>query len=168
MPVFHDPTLKCLSVFLNPAERVNIEEDHLTLLTTQSQSVVSKENTDKLQEKLLDYQIANETELPKINDKNNKRRRVDQYWFEMSLMKEVVTEIPRFPNLFNLARFLLLIPHRNSFCEGVFSTVKKICTDSRQNLGKYIVGRHAHSSVYESKTGIRNNLVGLLIAKTYV
>ena len=104
-------------------------------------------------------------QLPKINDENNKRRRIDQYWFEIPLMKEVVTQIPRFPNLSNLAKFLLLILHRNSFCEGVFSTVKKVCTDSRQNLGKYIVGRHAHSSVYESETGIRNNLVGLLIAK---
>ena len=78
-------------------------------------------------------------------------------------MKEVVTQIPRFSNLSNLARFLLLIPHSNSFCESVFNTVKKILTDSKQNLGKDIVGRYAHSSVYERETGIRNNLLGLLI-----
>ena len=77
-------------------------------------------------------------------------------------MKEVVTQIPRFSNL---ARFLLLIPHSNSFCDSVFSTVKKILTDSKQNLGKDIVGRDAHSRVYESETGIRNNLVGLIIPK---
>ena len=79
MPVLRDPTLKCLSVFLKPAERVNIKEDHLTLLTTRFPLFVSKENTGKLQEELLDYQTANETESPKINDENSKRRRIDQY-----------------------------------------------------------------------------------------
>ena len=32
-------------------------------------------------------------------------------------------------------------------------------------MGKNVVRGHAHSSVYEDETGIRNNLVGLLIAK---
>ena len=32
MPVLRDPTLKCLSVSLKPAERANIKDDHLTLL----------------------------------------------------------------------------------------------------------------------------------------
>ena len=80
-------------------------------------------------------------------------------------MKDAATETPRFPNLSKLARFLLLIPHSNSFCEGVFNTVKKILTDSRHNLGKDVIRGHAHSSVYEDETGVRNNLVGLLIAK---
>ena len=80
-------------------------------------------------------------------------------------MKGVVTQIPRFPNLSNLAGFLLLLHYNNPFCEVVFSTVKKIPTDSRCNLGKNIVGGHAPSSVYESETGIRNNLTGLLIVR---
>ena len=81
-------------------------------------------------------------------------------------MKEAVTETPCFPNL---SKFLLLIPHSNCFCEGVFSTVKKILTDSRHNLGKDAIRGHAHASVYEDETGIRDNLVGLLIIakKTY-
>ena len=65
MPVLCDPTLKCLSVFLKPAEKVNIKEDHLTLPTSQFPLDVSKENASKLQEDVLDYQTANETELPK-------------------------------------------------------------------------------------------------------
>ena len=153
-PFLRDSTLKCLSVFLKPAERVNIKEDHLTLPTTRFPLAIFKDNAGKLQEELLDYQTANETELPKENDENNKCRKIDQYWFEITLMKEVATQIPRFPNLSNLARFLLLIPHSNSFCECVFSTAKKIPTDSRHNLGKDVVGGQAHSSVYESETGI--------------
>ena len=83
----------------------------------------------------------------------------------MSLIKDAATETSRFSNLSNLARFLLLISHSNSFCEGVFSTVKKILTDSRHNLIKGVIRGHVHSGVYEDETGIRNNLVGLLIAK---
>ena len=78
----------------------------------------------------------------------------------MSLMKEAVTETPCFPNL---SKFLLIIPHSNCFCEGVFSTVKKILTDSRHNLGKDVITGHAHPSVYEDETVIRDNLFGLLI-----
>ena len=59
------PLSNVLSVFLKPTEKVNIKEDHLALLTTQFPLVVCKENTGKLQEELLDCQIANETELPK-------------------------------------------------------------------------------------------------------
>ena len=33
-------------------------------------------------------------------------------------------------------KFLLLIPHSNAYCESIFSTVKKICTNERHNLGK--------------------------------
>ena len=80
-------------------------------------------------------------------------------------MKDTATETPHFPHLSNLVRFHLLIPHSNSFCEGVFSTVKKILTDSRHNLGKDVIRGHAHSSVYEDETDIRNDLVGLLTAK---
>ena len=79
-------------------------------------------------------------------------------------MKEVVTQIQSYFSLYNLVRLILLIPHSNSFCESVSSTVKKILIDSRQNLGKDIVGAHVHSNVYKSETGIRINLVGLLIA----
>ena len=82
-------------------------------------------------------------------------------------MKDSVTGIQRFLNLSTLARFLLLIPHSNAFCEGVFSTVRKILTDSRYNLGKDVKKGHAHSSVY-AETRIRNNLVGLLISKINV
>ena len=63
---------------------LNIKKDHLKLLTSIFPLVVSKENAGKLQEELLDYQTANETEPPKENDENNKRSRFDQYWFKIS------------------------------------------------------------------------------------
>ena len=164
MPALHDPLLKCFSIFLKPCERTKIEEDHVALLTSRFPAVVPIEHLDKLATELLDYQTTSNDDLPLADT----YKRIDQFWLEISKMKDSVTGIQRFPNLSNLARFLLLIPHSNSFCEGVFSTVKKILTDSRYNLGKDVKKGHAHSSVYEDRTGIRNNLVGLLITKINV
>ena len=132
MPVLHDSILKCLSVFLKPSERLNIEEDQVTTLISRFPLVIPKKNIGKLELELLAYQIANDTKLPRTeNDDNQKGKRIDQHWLEVSLMKDAGTETPRIPNLSNLARFLLIIPQSNSFCEGAFSTVKKILTDSK-------------------------------------
>ena len=154
MPILHDPILKCLSVFLKPSKRLNIEEDHLATLIFRFPLAITIENIGKLELELPDYQTANNTELPRMeNDGNQKHKKIDQYWLEVSLMKDAATETPRFPNLSNLARFLLIIPYSNSFCECVFSTVKKILTDSRRSLGKDVIRGHAHSSVYEHGHG---------------
>ena len=166
MPVLHDTILKSLFVLLKSSKRLNIGEDHLTALISRFPLVIPTKSIGKLELELLDCQTANNTELPRTeNDDNQKRKRIDQYWLEVSLMKDAATETPCFPNLSNLARFLLLIAHSNSFFEGVFSTVKKILIDSRHNLVKDVIRGHAHSSVYKDETGIRKNLVGFLIAK---
>ena len=103
-------------MFLKPSERLNIDEYHLTTLIFRFPLVIPTENIAKLELELLDYQTANITELPRTeNDDNQKRRRIDQYWLEVSLMKDPATETPRFLNQSNLARFLILIPHSNSF-----------------------------------------------------
>ena len=166
MPVLHGLILKAFSVFLKPSERLNIEEDHLTTLISHFSLVIARENIGKLELQLLEYQTANATELLTTeNDKNEKHKRIDQYWLEVLLMKDAASETSCFPNLSNLARFLILIPHSKSFCEGVFSTIKKVFNDSRNNMGKDVMRGRAHSSVYEDEADIRNDLVDLLIAK---
>ena len=75
------------------------------------------------------------------------------------------SSLPRFKHLAKLAKVLLLIPHSNSYCESVFSTIRKICTDGRHNLGKDAAKGHASTSVYKDTTTIRNNLIGILITK---
>ena len=52
--------------------------------------------------------------------------------------------------------------------KSIFSTVKKICTDDKHNLSKDPTEGHANTSVYQSTTGIRNNLGGLLITKVNI
>ena len=56
MPVLHDPIQKCLSVFLKQSERLNIEEDHLTMLISCFLLVIPTLNIGKLELLLLDYQ----------------------------------------------------------------------------------------------------------------
>ena len=41
---------------------------------------------------------------------------------------------PRFKHHAEFAKFPFLIPQSNSYCESIFSTVRKIRTDSHQNL----------------------------------
>ena len=136
----------------------------MALLTSRFPAVIRNEHLDKLQTELLDYQTTSNDDLPLADT----YKRIDQFWLDISKIKDSVTGIQSFPNLSNLARFLLLISHSNSFFEGVFSTVKQILTNSRQNLGKDVRKGHAHSRAYEDRTGIRNNLVGLLITKINV
>ena len=165
IPILRDPILKSLSILLKPSQRVRIGEDDIAMLTSCFPLVVPTGKFEQLQRELLDYQTAHNTELPSDKDENQKQKRIDLFWYEMSMLKDSVTGTPHFPNLTNLTRFLLLIPHSNSFCKDVFSSVKKILTDARHNLGKDVKKGHAHSRVYESETGIRNNLVGLLVTE---
>ena len=51
---------------------------------------------------------------------------------------------------------------------SIFSTVRKICTDGRHNLGKDATQGHATISVYTEVTPIGNNFLGILILKINV
>ena len=154
-----------MPILLKPSERAHIGKDDIAMLTSRFPIVVPTGKFEQLQRELMDYQTAHNTELPSDKDENQKQKRIDLFWYEMSMLKDSVTGTPHFPNLTNLTRFLLLIPHSNSFCKGVFSTVKKILTDAWHNLGNDVKKGHAYSSVYEGETGIRNNLIGLLVTK---
>ena len=59
MPVLHDPILKCLSAFLKPSERRNIEKDRLRRLISRFPLVITTKNIGKLKLELLDYQTPN-------------------------------------------------------------------------------------------------------------
>ena len=58
-----------------------------------------------------------------------------------------------------------MIPRSNLFCEGKFSTIRKIYTDSRHSLGKDATQGHAFSSLYTETISMRNNLLVILMPK---
>ena len=52
----------------------------------------------------------------------------------------------------------------NSYCENIVITVTKICTDSRQNLGKHATQGHGFTNMYTETISVWNSL-GILISK---
>ena len=79
--------------------------------------------------------------------------------------KLIYTPVPPFKHLVEFDKYLLLIPHSNSYSESIFSKIRKICTDGCHNLGKDVTPGHLSTSVYTETTSIRNNLLEILIPK---
>lgn len=162
MPVFRSKIIKSLTFLLLP-ERHNATSDELQEIVQRFPKVIT--NTDALESEFLEYQATPDDELPAYFDNDGKPFRIDYVWNQISKITVAHTGQPRFQHLAHLAKFLLLIPHSNSFCESVFSTIRKICSDGRHNLGKDATLGHASTSVYNATTSIRNNLLGILIPK---
>lgn len=133
MSVLHDPTLKCLCVFLSLMKELTLRRSLNIANILISMSCIERKCW--LHEELLDYQTANKRVLQKKNNENNKQNDWSILVRKISLMEEAVMQIPYFPNLSNLTRFLLIIPRTNCFC-NVFSSVKKILSDPDTILEK--------------------------------
>ena len=149
--------------FLRLPERHNATSDELQEIVQRFPKAIT--NTDALESEFLEYQATPDDELPAYFDNDGKPFRIDYVWNQISKITVAHTGQPRFQHLAHLAKFLLLIPHSNSFCESVYSTIRKICSDGRHNLGKDATLGHASTSVYNATTSIRNNLLGILIPK---
>ena len=162
MPVLKNEVIKSLT-FLRLPERHQATSDELHMLMQRFPSVIT--DMDALESEFLEYQATPDDELPAYFDENDKPMRIDHIWHQISTKLDLYSGQPRFKHLAEFAKFLLLIPHSNSYCESVFSTIRKICTDGRHNLGKDATQGHASTSVYMETTSIRNNLLGILIPK---
>ena len=148
MSILKDNVIKSLT-FLRLPERHKASSDDLQVIMERFPKVILDVNA--LESELLEYQAVSDSELPSYFDENGKPLRINLIWHQSQL-----------------AKFLLLIPHSNSYCESVFSTIRKICTDYHYNLGKNAQQGHASTSVYKETTPIRNNLLGVLIPKINV
>jgi hypothetical protein len=113
--------------------------------------------------KFFDYHALDPGSVPayEIGD------RVDAFWVAIQRLKDPATGKQLYPNLCKLVMHVLLLLHRNSFCETLFSIVKKMTTDMRSQLGRGKEG-HASDSVYKDVHGIKNTLCGLLTSKINV
>ena len=128
-------------------------------------TVVVEAQLDDRQTQFLDYQAMSDASLPHYTDEDGKKIRIDAVWRDITAIKDPYSGLPRFPVLVQLVRVLLLIPQSNSYCESVFRTVRKICTDGRHNLGKNATQGHTATSVNNDKTEIRNTLTYVLVTK---
>ena len=62
--------------------------------------------------------------------------RTDHIWHQVSKQTDLYSGQPHFKHLTEFAKFLLWIPHSDSYCESIFSTIRKTWTDGCHNLGK--------------------------------
>jgi hypothetical protein len=106
------------------------------------------------------YQASSDEELDlSVEDADF---RIDVFWSELAKKKQLL-----FPHLAEVAKVILLVPHSNAFCEGLFSIVRKVVTDQRSQLGRNKEG-HSTDSQYSLALGVRNTLCGILGAKVNV
>ena len=77
-------------------------------------------------------------QFPVYFDEDDKPMHIDHTRHQISKQTDLWTGQPRFKHLAEFAKFLFLIPHSNSYCESIFSTVRKIRTDGRHNIGEVL------------------------------
>ena len=130
--------------------------DELSILVTQFPNVIPQKDITQLDNEFLEYQCTSKIELPSYLNENKTPNRIDFIWHEIAKIINQCTVQSKFKHLPKLMKFLLSIPLSNAYCESIFSTVKKKCTDDtkfRQTCER--------RSAYQSATGISNNLVRL-------
>lgn len=59
---------------------------------------------------------------------------VEEFWFEVGQLKDFEDTL-QFPQLYKLAKAILVLPHANAEAEGVFSMVTDVKDDKRNRMG---------------------------------
>ena len=83
-----------------------------------------------LESEFLEYHATPDDKFPAYFDKDDKPMSCALITFGTKYLHKLIYTLV---NLV-LNTFLLLIPHSNSYCESIFSAVKKIYTVARHNL----------------------------------
>ena len=128
VPVLKYEVLRSLT-FIRLPERHLASQEELDIILQRFPTVVDEAQLDDLQTQFSDYQAMSDASLLHYNDEDGKKIRIDAVWGDIATVKDPYSGLPRFPVLVHLVRVLLLIPHSNAYCESVFNTVRKICTD---------------------------------------
>ena len=158
-----DPVLKA-AAFLDPEKRQTVSYADLEMVLQRFPDVVPQDQYDNLFDEYAAYQLSSDDIFPKSTEDN--RVRLNDIWHSIGRIKLPSSESQKFPTLGKVARFLMLIPHSNAFCETLFNVVRKVSTDVRSQLGKNTQEGRSATSVYATQEDdIRNTLVGILATK---
>ena len=71
-----------------------------------------------LESKFLEYQATPDDEFPAYFDEDDKPMRIDHIWHQISKQIDLYSGHPRIKHFVEFPKFLLLIPHSNSYCWG--------------------------------------------------
>ena len=105
-------------------------------LTARFQAAVPEDACDAVEEELLDYILFPSTTLPSVDHEEGKPIQSAQlcvFWQEVGRMS-TVAGTAMLPNLTSLAKCMLALPVVNVDTERVFSIVRKIITDYRNQM----------------------------------
>lgn len=93
----------------------------------------TEDDCDQLQQELRDYKSMPESQLPEFD--HTRPSGLDHFWANLGDMTQPGnSEEKRFPQLSNLCKVLLVLPHSTADAEQLFSIIKKIETDQRGSL----------------------------------
>ena len=81
----------------------------------------------------LEYQATTDDKFSAYFDKDHKPMHINHMRHQLPKEIDLYSGHTRFKHLAEFVKILLLIPHDNSYCESIFSTIRKICTDGRHN-----------------------------------
>ena len=132
MPVLKNGLIKTFT-FIRLPDRQKATLDELSILVTRFPNFIPQEDITQLETEFFKYQCTSEKELPSYLDEDKIPSRTDFIWNEIAKISHPCNGQPKFKHPPKLVKFLLLIPHSTAYCEIVFSTVKKICTDDRHD-----------------------------------
>lgn len=142
----HDPVLQHAEVLQHEC-RTTAEFDSLLFFVEKYPTLKLKleASIDKLYDQFSDYQALDDTAFTGFN-------RVDHLWHALSTLQGCSG--PRFNLLFEVAKYILLLPHSNAEEERIFSTVTKNKTKFRASLSN----EKSLPSILTCKTNCFNHL----------
>ena len=132
MPVLKNGLIKTFT-FIRLPDRQKATLDELSILVTRFPNFIPQEDITQLETEFFKYQCTSEKELPSYLDEDKIPSRTDFIWNEIAKISHPCNGQPKFKHPPKLVKFLLLIPHSTAYCEIIFSTVKKICTNDRHD-----------------------------------
>uniref|UniRef100_H3AC39 HAT C-terminal dimerisation domain-containing protein n=1 Tax=Latimeria chalumnae TaxID=7897 RepID=H3AC39_LATCH len=138
-----DSILKAVVVF-DPENRV---KSNLSMIETPLEKFPDVIPQNRTNELFMEFMLYTCPDLPTFSSQED---RIDKFWHQVSQLIEPATGQQQFRLLSQLAKYALLLPHSNAFCESIFSTVRKNTTEARSSLG------------------IRNNLCTVMASKINV
>ena len=123
IPVLNNDVIKSLT-FVHLPERHQAVLDQLHMLKQRLPEVIIDMNA--LESEHLEYQAIPDDEFPAYFDEDDKPMCINHIWQQLSKQIGQYSGQPCFKHLAESARFLLVIPHSNSYCESIFNTTRKI------------------------------------------
>ena len=121
--MLNNDVIKSLT-FVHLPERHQAVLDQLHMLKQRLPEVIIDMNA--LESEYLEYQAIPDDEFPAYFDEDDKSMRINHIWQQLSKQIGQYSGQPCFKHLAEFARFLLVIPHSNSYCESIFNTTRKI------------------------------------------